>query len=90
MPIQLMKPIAVRLTPNSRSQADRVEKTSRNGRRRRSQEQERDDARVRVDRQRLAPASGLDRLSLGHLTSEALSARAAGGRGRGPALARGG
>jgi len=32
MPIQLMKPIAVRLTPNSRSQADRVEKTSRNGR----------------------------------------------------------
>ncbi len=32
MPIQLMKPIAVRLTPNSRSHAERVAKTSRNGR----------------------------------------------------------
>jgi hypothetical protein len=32
MPIQLMKPIAVRLTPNSRSHADRVANTSRNGR----------------------------------------------------------
>ena len=33
MPIQLMKPIAVaRLTPNSLSQADRVENTRRNGR----------------------------------------------------------
>ena len=32
MPIQLMKPIAVRVTPNSRIQAERVEKTSRNGR----------------------------------------------------------
>ena len=32
MPIQLMKPIAVRLMPNSRSQAESVEKTSRNGR----------------------------------------------------------
>ena len=31
MPIQLMKPMAVRLMPNSRSHADRVEKTSRNG-----------------------------------------------------------
>ncbi len=31
MPIQLAKPIAVRLTPNSRSQADSVVKTSRNG-----------------------------------------------------------
>ncbi len=31
MPIQLMKPIAVRLTPNARSQADKVEKTRRNG-----------------------------------------------------------
>ncbi len=32
MPIQLMKPIAVRLTPNARIHADKVEKTSRNGR----------------------------------------------------------
>ena len=31
MPIQLTKPMAVRLMPNSRSHADRVEKTSRKG-----------------------------------------------------------
>ncbi len=31
MPIQLMKPMAVRLMPYSRSQADSVAKTSRNG-----------------------------------------------------------
>ena len=31
MPIQEMNPIAVRLTPNWRSHADRVENTSRNG-----------------------------------------------------------
>ncbi len=32
MPIHEMKPMAVRVTPNARSQADRVENTSRNGR----------------------------------------------------------
>ncbi|MCX7363983.1 MAG: hypothetical protein NTV97_19365 [Alphaproteobacteria bacterium] len=31
MPIQEMKPMAVRVTPNSRNHADRVENTSRNG-----------------------------------------------------------
>ena len=31
MPIQLTKPMAVRLMPNSRSHAESVEKTSRNG-----------------------------------------------------------
>ena len=60
MPIQLTKPIVVQADaglaqPVRQGREDQQERQAG----REAQEQERDDARMRVDRERLAPASGV-------------------------------